>query len=308
MVVADRLGRTFGDNHAVQGVSFAVHPGELFGLVGPDGAGKTTILRMFAGVLRPTSGRALVAQVDVGKDPEAAKPSLAYMAQRFGLYEDLTVRENLDFYADLFSVPRKDRPERRERLYAFSRLGPFERRLAGNLSGGMKQKLALSCSLIHQPPLLLLDEPTFGVDPISRRELWLILHEMVSEGVTIVVSTSYLDEAERCDRVGLLSEGRLMALDEPDALQRRFRGTLISVHTDDPRSTRDHLRASPSISTAVLFGDRVHAVLAPGTSIPSLQSELAGQGIDPESIHEAAPALEDVFLQRMQEETRPAQV
>ena len=163
-------------------------PGELFGIVGPDGAGKTTTLRMLAGVLRPTSGTVDVAGVDVASDPEEVKHHIAYMAQRFGLYEDLTVSENIEFYADLYRVPRSERRKRLERLYEFSRLGEFQDRLAGNLSGGMKQKLSLSCSLIHQPKVLLLDEPTFGVDPISRRELWLILHEMVHQGVTVIVS------------------------------------------------------------------------------------------------------------------------
>ena len=184
------LTRSFGDLTAVDGLSVDVGRGELFGIVGPDGAGKTTTLRMLAGVLRPTSGTAVLEGVDVAEDPEGAKLHLAYMAQRFGLYEDLTVAENLAFYADLYSVPKAERPDRLERLYTFSRLDEFTDRLAGNLSGGMKQKLSLSCCLVHRPKVLLLDEPTFGVDPISRRELWLILHEMVEQGVTVIVSTS----------------------------------------------------------------------------------------------------------------------
>ncbi len=301
IVSARGLSRSFGPLVAVDAVTFDVTSGELFGLVGPDGAGKTTILRMLAGVLRPTAGEAWVAGISVGDDPEGAKPSLAYMAQRFGLYDDLTVAENLQFYADLFRVPRRERPARLERLYEFSRLGEFEDRLAGNLSGGMKQKLALSCSLIHQPPLLLLDEPTFGVDPISRRELWLILHEMVSEGVTIVVTTSYLDEAERCDRVGLLSGGRLLALETPDALQARFRGTLVSVQARDPRGARDALRAAPGVSAAVLFGDSVHAVLDPFASIDTVTTHLADVGVSVGAITRSEPSLEDVFLQLMED-------
>ncbi len=291
------LGRTFGSLVAVDGISLDVAPGELFGIVGPDGAGKTTIMRMLAGVLSPTSGDALVCGVSVASDPEAAKPNLAYMAQRFGLYEDLTVSENLSFYADLFRVPAKARAGRLDRLYAFSRLGEFKDRLAGQLSGGMKQKLALSCSLIHQPRLLLLDEPTFGVDPISRRELWLILHEMVAEGVTIVVSTSYLDEAERCDRVALLHQGSLLALDTPLALQRRFRGTLISVRCPDARQARDRLRTLSGISSAALFGDSVHAVLTPGGDPGPVDGALAEAGIGCEPARRVEPTLEDVFLQ-----------
>lgn len=202
------LTRRFGPLTAVADLSFDVGSGELFGLVGPDGAGKTTTLRMLAGVLPPSEGDAIVAGCSVANEPDAVRPHIAYMAQRFGLYDDLTVRENLNFYADLYRVPKRERPERLERLYAFSNLGEFEDRLAGNLSGGMKQKLSLSCALIHRPDILLLDEPTFGVDPISRRDLWLILHEMVASGVTVIVSTAYLDEAERCDRVALLDQDR----------------------------------------------------------------------------------------------------
>jgi len=310
MVSVRELSRTFGSLRAVEAVTFDVAPGELFGVVGPDGAGKTTILRMLAGVLRPSNGDAVIDGVSVADDPEGVKPHLAYMAQRFGLYEDLTVRENLDFYADLFRVPRTVRPERLARLYEFSRLGEFENRLAGQLSGGMKQKLALSCSLVHQPPLLLLDEPTFGVDPISRRELWLILHEMVAEGVTVIVSTSYLDEAERCDRVGLLHGGRLLALDTPDALQRRFRGTLVSVRAAEARRVRDHLRIQPGVSSAVLFGDSVHAVLDPPATIEGLTSALAATGLEAAAVRRGEPSLEDVFLQLMEQEhtreTEPA--
>ncbi|HSN67646.1 MAG TPA: ABC transporter ATP-binding protein, partial [Thermoanaerobaculia bacterium] len=200
-VRAAGLTRRFGDLTAVDDLSFEVRRGELFGVVGPDGAGKTTTLRMLAGVLRPTAGDAAIHGLSVSTDAERIKIMTAYMPQRFGLYADLTVLENLHFYADLYRVPRGEREPRLARLFEFSGLGAFRDRLAGKLSGGMKQKLGLSCALIHQPALLLLDEPTFGVDPISRRELWLIIHEMVASGVTAVVSTSYLDEAERFDRL-----------------------------------------------------------------------------------------------------------
>ncbi len=219
MIELDGLTRRFGEVTAVDGLSFTVENGELFGLVGPDGSGKTTTLRMLAGVLRPSDGDATVAGVSMAREPERAKPRIAYMSQRFGLYGDLTVSENLHFYADLYRVPRAERSERLERLFGFSGLGPFRDRLAGKLSGGMKQKLGLSCALVHRPAVLLLDEPTFGVDPVSRRELWLIVHEMVAGGTTAVVSTAYLDEAERFDRLALLHEGRLLALDTPGALQ-----------------------------------------------------------------------------------------
>ena len=220
------LTRRFRDLTAVDALTFDVPAGTLFGIVGPDGAGKTTTLRMLAGVLPPTGGDALVGGVSVARDPEGVKHRIAYMSQRFGLYGDLTVRENIDFYADVYRVPRPERGPRLERLYHFSGLGPFEDRLAGKLSGGMKQKLSLCAALIHHPAIMLLDEPTFGVDPISRRELWDIVREMVADGMTVVVATSTPEEAERCDDVVLLDQGRMLPgkritapprLEHPDA-------------------------------------------------------------------------------------------
>jgi len=295
-VLTEGLTRRFASTVAVDGLSLAVGRGELFGIVGPDGAGKTTTLRMLAGVLRPTSGTATVAGIDVGEDPEAVKPHIAYMAQRFGLYEDLTVAENLDFYADLYRVPRAERPERLERLYEFSRLGEFTGRLAGQLSGGMKQKLALSCSLIHRPDVLLLDEPTFGVDPISRRELWLILHEMVAEGITIVVTTSYMDEAERCDRVALLHHGSVLALDTPTSLQASLGGRMLAVVPEHPRAARDLLRTVPHVRSAHLFGDAVHVLLTDGVSDDEVLAPLRAAGQTVRGVEAATPSLEDVFM------------
>ena len=204
------LTRKFGDVTAVDALTLDVPQGTLFGLVGPDGAGKTTTLRLLAGVLRPTAGDARVGGTSIAADPEGAKSRLAYMSQRFGLYADLTVEENIRFYADLYEVPVGERPARLERLYHFSGLGPFTGRLAGQLSGGMKQKLSLCCALIHHPDIMLLDEPTFGVDPISRRELWSIVRDMVTEGTTVVVTSSMPEEADRCDRVAVLDRGRLV--------------------------------------------------------------------------------------------------
>jgi ABC-2 type transport system ATP-binding protein len=290
------LTRRFGDQAAVDELSFDVESGELFGIVGPDGAGKTTTLRMLAGILRPTAGTAFIHGIDVRENPEGVKPHIAYMAQRFGLYEDLTVQENLDFYADLYRVPRAERPARLERLYRFSRLDEFSSRLVGKLSGGMKQKLSLSCCLIHHPDVLLLDEPTFGVDPISRRELWLILHEMVAEGITVVVSTSYLDEAERCERVVLMDRGRALALDRPWVLQASLDGTLISVRSDAPRRTRDALRAMDGVRSAALFGDSVHALLPTGLAPDSVTEAMVAAGLGPRDVEEIDPSLEDVFI------------
>jgi ABC-2 type transport system ATP-binding protein len=298
-VVVRELTRRFGAVTAVDGLTFTVASGELFGLVAPDGAGKTTTLRMLAGILPPSSGDAWVAGFSVAREPDRIRPHLAYMAQRFGLYEDLTVAENLRFYADLYRVPRAERPARLDRLYAFSNLGPFRDRLAGQLSGGMKQKAALSCALIHRPRILLLDEPTFGVDPISRRDLWRILHEMVAEGTTIVVSTAYMDEAERCDRVALLHEGRLMAMDRPAALRASLDGDVVAVHAADPRRARDLLRAHPAVRRATLFGESIHAVVPAGTDPAVLRSAVEAGGLSVRSAHRIVASLEDLFIERV---------
>ena len=298
MIRTENLTRRFGDLVAVDHLSFEVERGELFGLVGPDGAGKTTTLRMLAGVLRPSEGDALLDGVSVARDPERVKHGLAYMSQRFGLYADLTVLENLHFYADLYRVPRSERAKRLARLFEFSNLGPFQDRLAGKLSGGMKQKLGLSCALIHQPVILLLDEPTFGVDPVSRRDLWLIVHEMVAEGVTAVVSTAYMDEAERFDRLALLHKGRILALDSPEALQRGFEGQVLEVRVDRPREARERLFGHPAIRRAALFGDRLHltvgSVEADG---PAVAEALRQAGVDVQGMRAVPPSLEDVFIE-----------
>lgn len=301
-VRAEGLSRSFGGQPAVDRLSFSVAPGELFGIVGPDGAGKTTTLRMLAGVLRPTAGEAWVAGVSITADPERVKDRIAYMAQRFGLYTDLTVRENLEFYADLYGVPRADRARRAERLYQFSGLGPFADRLAGQLSGGMQQKLSLSCALIHEPDVLLLDEPTFGVDPISRRDLWLILHEAVGRGVTVVVSTSYLDEAERCDRVGLLHRGRLAALDAPGRLQGALAGQILAVASRDPRRAAAVLASHPEVRRAALFGDTVHVTVRHQQGWERAADALRAAGAGVTSVTPVDPSLEDVFLDLLGEE------
>ncbi len=294
------LTRRFGDLLAVDGLTFDVAPGELFGLVGPDGAGKTTTLRMLAGVLKPSAGDALVGGVSVARDPEAVKHKIAYMSQRFGLYHDLTVRENLEFYADLYQVPRAARARRLARLYEFSSLGPFQHRLAGQLSGGMKQKLGLCCALVHQPEILLLDEPTFGVDPLSRRDLWLILHEMVAEGVTAVVSTAYLDEAERCDHVALLDRGRVLALDRPDVLQGSLPGEWLAIEASDERRALALLREAPGVRRVALFGHTLHvSVSSRAADWPSAERRLREGGVEVVSSRSIEPSLEDVFIERV---------
>jgi len=301
------LTRRFDDLVAVRDLSLDVASGELLGLVGPDGAGKTTTLRMLAGVLPPSEGDAIVLGQSIATRPEAMKSDIAYMSQRFGLYQDLTVRENIEFYADLYAVPRVDLPDRIERLYAFSRLGPFERRLAGDLSGGMKQKLGLCCALVHRPRLLLLDEPTFGVDPISRRDLWLIIHERIAGGTTAIVSTAYMEEAERCDRVAFLHEGRLVGLDEPRALQGSLGADVVELEVDRPRQALVELARSPLVRSATPFGDSLRLVLRREADWSAVRAALEAAGLRIARADAARPSLEDVFVElvRRMDEARP---
>jgi ABC-2 type transport system ATP-binding protein len=291
------LTRRFGGGEALRGLDFEVARGELFGVVGPDGAGKTTLLRMLAGVMRPSGGDALIDGVSVVQNPERIKRSLAYMSQRFGLYADLTVAENIAFYADLYRVPRRERPGRLEQLYGFSGLGPFADRRAGALSGGMKQKLSLCCALIHRPALLLLDEPTFGVDPISRRDLWLIIHEMVAAGTTVIASTAYLDEAERCDRVLLLNLGRRLGLAPPGALQARMTGRVFRLTgSGDPARAISLLQGAPGVRTAARFGNHLHVALETPSDGAAAWSALSAGGLDGWTVEPAEASLEDVFI------------
>jgi len=300
VVTLASLTRSFAGVPAVRELSLEVASGELFGVVGPDGAGKTTLLRMLAGVLRPSSGDATVDGVSIAREPERVKEAIAYMSQRFGLYGDLTVAENLAFYADLFQVPRADRPARLERLYDFSGLGPFRDRLAGALSGGMKQKLGLSCALIHRPRLLLLDEPTFGVDPISRRDLWLIVHEMVAQGTTVIASTAYLDEAERCDRVLLLHEGLQLGLDAPLAFQGSLEGRVFRLE-EAVRQPLDALQAVPGVRAAARFGAAIHLTTVVAEAPSALRDRLRAAGVHAEALEPLEAGFEDVFLDRLLE-------
>jgi len=223
MIETHGLTRRFGDLVAVDHLDLTVERGEIFGLVGPDGAGKTTTLRMLCGLMNPSEGSANVAGHDVARESQALKDRIGYMAQRFGLYVDLTVDENMTFYGDLFGVVGREREQLTERLLRMTRMEPFRGRQAGKLSGGMKQKLALMCTLLHRPEVLFLDEPTNGVDPVSRRDFWAILYQLLKDGITIFMTTAYLDEAERCNRVGLLHNGRLIRCETPEEMKRATR-------------------------------------------------------------------------------------
>ncbi len=301
------LCKRFAGIFAVEDLTFAVSLGEIFGLVGPDGAGKTTVMRMLAGVMQPDSGGIVIDDVDVVADPENAKQHLSYMPQRFGLYEDLTVDENIRFYADLFGISRSLRAERVEPLLAASNLGPFRRRLAGQLSGGMKQKLGLICALIHTPRILLLDEPTTGVDPVSRRDFWRILYSLRESGVTILISTAYLDEAERCTRLGLLHHGRLKYCDTPQRLKQLMPGALITIASPQARAVRKAITALDGVTGVLLVGDGVRVVVDDAERrMPELRQTLTAAGIPFVEIARAEPRIEDVFVALLKEQGQAA--
>ncbi len=303
-ISASGLIKRFPGVLAVDHLSFSVIQGEIFGLVGPDGAGKTTTLRMLAGVLSPDEGSAVLADFDVVRAPESVKPFISYMPQRFGLYEDLTVDENIRFYADLFGVRRAERDRQSDRLLRAAGMSEFRRRLAGNLSGGMKQKLGLVCALIHKPRVLLLDEPTNGVDPVSRRDFWAILYSMIAEGVTILTSTAYLDEAERCHRVALLHQGRLLFCDAPAQLKKNLPGSVVAVISPEPRQLRKALAGAEGVSSLVLIGDGVHLVVDDSARrIPELRARLAAAGLPFDTIEQVAPTIEDLFVAAVQGES-----
>ncbi|HOQ30663.1 MAG TPA: ABC transporter ATP-binding protein [Armatimonadota bacterium] len=294
-ILAEGVRKRFGDVVAVDGVSLAIPRGEIFGLVGPDGAGKTTMMRLLAALFPPDEGILRVAGHDIVRDPESVRPRLGYLSQRFSMYGELTVAENIAFFAEMFGVPRAARREREAELLQMTRLAPFRDRRAQDLSGGMKQKLALICTLIHRPEVILLDEPTTGVDPVSRREFWKLLADLPSAGITLLVSTPYLDEAERCHRLGFMAQGRLLAVDTPQALKQYAPAVIYRVRVEPLRVARDFLRGRPEVEGAELFGDRLHVSLREGDG-KALAALLAGAGFTASPPERVAPSLEDAFV------------
>jgi ABC-2 type transport system ATP-binding protein len=294
MISIRNVTRRFGSVTAVDNLTLDVAPGEVFGLVGPDGAGKTTTLRMLCGLMDPSSGTATVAGIDAKSAPQAVKDRIGYMAQRFGLYADLTVLENMQFYADLFGLPKGERAGLLPKLLKMTRMDPFIHRAAGHLSGGMKQKLALMCTLLHKPQVLFLDEPTNGVDPVSRRDFWTILREFVGTGITVLVTTAYLDEAERCDRVGLMDRGRLIQCGTPEALKKSLPETTWEVVSTDLRATRESLRARPGVVAVEMAGDRLHLFT---------DAHFKPEGLEASII---VPSLEDVFIAHIRRQQKAA--
>lgn len=307
MIVIDKITRRFGNLVAVRGLELKIPKGEIFGLVGPDGAGKTTTLRMLCGLLDPDEGRVEIGGLDVARQIDAVKDRIGYMAQKFGLYGDLTVEENMEFYADLFGVTGDFRAKLSADLLEMTRMTPFRGRPAAKLSGGMKQKLALMCTLLHRPEVLLLDEPTNGVDPLSRRDFWTILYQLAADGMTIFVSTSYLDEAERCHRVGLMHQGRLIRCDSPANLRAQVAPSCFSLIAPDLREARRHLASQPGVIAAEPAGAAVHVYADTERVGPSaLEDSLARAGLGPASLRPLEPALEDVFITLIRKEEQHA--
>jgi len=293
--------KAFGATVAVDDVTLAVSPGEMFGVIGPDGAGKTTALRLMCGLLRPDAGAVRIFDQDPVGAHRATSQSIGYVSQQFSLYGDLSIDENIAFFASLHGV--RDFAARRTRLVELTGLAPFRDRRADRLSGGMKQKLALACTLVHEPKILVLDEPTTGVDPVSRREFWKLLAEFLSQKLTIVLATPYLDEAERCSRVALLSHGRLMALDEPARLQAQSEGVILEVVADPPRKALQVLRARLGDDRVQLFGDRLHVHVDDASSAPELTGWLRDAGIEATHVRAIVPTLEDVFIELLSRTT-----
>ncbi|HZE21749.1 MAG TPA: ABC transporter ATP-binding protein [Desulfobaccales bacterium] len=294
----DGLTKRFGPMVAVDHLALTVGLGEAFALVGPDAAGKTTTMRMLVGIMDPDEGRAEVLGFDTVKESEALKEQIGYMPQRFGLYDDLTVAENMLFYADVYGVSAAERQKRMPELLGFSNLTPFQDRLAGNLSGGMRQKLGLACALIHRPQILFLDEPTFGVDPISRREFWQILYGLLGTGLTIFLSTAYMDEAERAHRVGLMYQGRLLVVDTPKAIKNSFKGELLEARASNLWTARKVLTSHPLVRLTLAMGDRLMVTVDDAAAaMEPLREVLEGAGLNEVALERTAPNLEDLFVQ-----------
>ncbi len=300
VIEADQLTRRFGEFVAVRDVSFAVPRAAIYGFLGPNGSGKSTIIRMLCGVLRPSGGRGSVLGHDVAREPEAVKRRIGYMSQKFSLYADLSVMENLDFYGRIYGLSRERVRQRKQELYELCGIGDFERRLAGELSGGWKQRLALACALIHEPEVLFLDEPTAGIDPVARRELWDLLFELSGRGVTLFVTTHYMDEAERCTHVGYIYMSRLIVRGKPAELKQLPEVTpagtrRLEIACPDPTAALGRLRSLPGVSDATLFGQTLHVLVDAGVSEGALRAAAGGTSETVE-LRPIAPSLEDVFV------------
>ncbi len=297
------LKKSFGETEAVRGIDLGVAKAEMFGLVGPDGAGKTTLIRMLCGIIKPDGGSAKILGLDLGTQMKEIKPRIGYLSQRFSLYPDLTVDENIEFFAEIHEV--KDYEPRRNELLEFTRLTPFRDRLADQLSGGMKQKLALAATLIHKPEIIFLDEPTTGVDPVSRREFWKILSSLLEEGITILMTTPYLDEAERCSRVGMMSGGNILLSDTPKNIKKQMKGSVVEIIPSDLHRATETLRSNSEIIEVQTFGDRINVVVKQGVEASWVKQLLESVGMQVRSARTIQPSLENVFIALLREQTPP---
>jgi len=297
-VVVENLTKRFGSFTAVDRISFEARRGEIFGFLGPNGAGKSTTIRILCGLLRPTSGIARVAGFDVAASPEAVRQQIGYMSQRFSLYNDLRVVENLRFFAGMYSVSRRDLPGRLAWALHMAGLEGREQTVTGALAVGWKQRLALGCAVLHRPPIVFLDEPTSGVDPVSRRQFWDLIHRMVAEGVTVFVTTHYMDEAEYCNRLVMIDRGRLVAMGTPTELkQRHMRGELLLVECEPLGPGLEAVSQAPGVVDAAVFGSSLHAVVAEAqTVLPKVREVLEARGIRVGRLEQIPPSLEDVFV------------
>lgn len=297
-VVVSDLVKSFGDFTAVDRISFEAYPGEVFGFLGPNGAGKSTTIRILCGLLRPTSGSATVAGMDVARQPEAIRQKIGYMSQKFSLYNDLKVIENIRFFAGMYSVPESELSERADWAIKMAGLEDRGSALTGTLATGWKQRLALGCAVLHRPPILFLDEPTSGVDPISRRNFWELIHSMAAGGVTVFVTTHYMDEAEYCGRLVLIYRGQIVASGSPSELKRKaMKGDLLLVECEALGKALEFLRLGPGVLDAAIFGNAIHVVVASAEeAIPVLKKYFAGRGIVVSKIEPISPTLEDVFV------------
>jgi ABC-2 type transport system ATP-binding protein len=302
-VISEGLTKRFGDFTAVDRVSFEVREGEIFGFLGPNGAGKTTTIKMLAGLLVPTEGRGTVAGFDITRERQDIKRNIGYMSQLFSLYADLTVQENINFFARLYGVSRERRAERGEWVLEMAGLSDHRRRLTGQLPLGWKQRLALGCAVLHEPPILFLDEPTSGVDPISRRNFWDLIYQMAEQGTTVFVTTHYMEEAEYCHRLALMNRGRLIALDTPLNLQRGMKEPIMEVAVDDSPKAVEALQGAPGVLEAAMFGRALHVAVEDVTEAEdTIRDRLTERGISVQSVDEITPSLEDVFVARVRAE------
>jgi len=303
-VTLTNVDKRYGTTKALDKVTLDVKRGEMYGLIGPDGAGKTTAIRLMCGLLHADGGEVRILGADPVRDHRRVTDRVGYLSQRFSLYGDLTIDENISFFAEIHGVPSYQ--ARRDQLLGMTQLTPFRARLADKLSGGMKQKLALACTLVHEPDIILLDEPTTGVDPVSRREFWKLLSQFLSQGITILMSTPYLDEAERCTRVALLHEGRVLAIDEPARLRARNPGRMVEIMAGTMPGLLEMLRRIPGVVDAQVFGERIHVRLADTTdeAVTRFSAALKGTPLEPATVRPVPPSLEDVFIAMLAEDTK----